>query len=97
MANPKGNPQNLKPFPKGNNANPKGRPPVLPELKELMTRVLSEEKQGMTAAEAILRGQISKAVKGDTRAAEWLFDRGFGKLLQEVKQSGFTEIVVIRK
>ena len=96
MANKNAIPPKHSQFKKGKSGNPKGRTP-LPDLNELMTKVLSEEKQGMTAAEAILRGQINKAVKGDTRAAEWLFDRGFGKLLQEVKQSGFTEIVVIRK
>lgn len=88
MANKNAIPPKHSQFKKGQSGNPAGRTPVLPDLKDLMTKVLSEEKQGMTAAEAILRGQISKAVKGDTRAAEWLIDRGYGKLLQKVNFSG---------
>jgi len=64
---------------KGQSGNPNGRPKKLPQLKELMALVLGEEKDGMSAAEAILKAQRAKAAKGDTRAAEWLFERGYGK------------------
>lgn len=89
MANPKGNPQNLKPFKKGNTASVgKGRPPQIPDLRALLCKVLGEEKQGMTAAEAILRAQVVKAIKGDTRAAEWLVEQGYGKVTQKMKITG---------
>lgn len=85
MANPKGNPQNLTPFKKGNQAaKGHGRPPILPDLNKLLAKVLGEEKQDMTAAEAILKALLSRATKGDVRAAEILMDRGWGKTITQV-------------
>ncbi len=84
MAHPKdrGNwEQNLKKhqWKKGQTGNPKGSPKKLPELTELMALVLGDEENGKTFAEAMLIAQRKKAVKGDTRAFEALFDRGYGK------------------
>ncbi len=73
-----GVPENLKPFKKGESGNPKGRPPKLPELDKLMADVLGEERDGKTAAEIILQALRAKAAKGDIRAAEVLFNRGYG-------------------
>ena len=62
----------------GNNGG--GRPPKLPELHILLANVLGKEnKDGLTAAEEILLALHAKAKKGDTRAAELLLDRGYGK------------------
>lgn len=69
-------------FKKGQTGNPKGRPPKLPKLDELLASVMSEERNGLTAAEAVLRALIVKATKGDVRAAEALLDRAFGKAVQ---------------
>lgn len=69
-------------FKKGQTGNPKGRPPKLPKLDELLASVMSEERNGLTAAEAVLRALIVKATKGDVRAAEVLLDRSFGKVRQ---------------
>lgn len=66
-------------FKKGQTGNPKGRPPKLPKLDELLASVMSEERNGLTAAEAVLRSLLVKATKGDVRAAELLLDRTFGK------------------
>lgn len=71
-------------FKKGQTGNPKGRPPKLPKLDELLASVMSEERNGLTAAEAVLRALIVKATKGDVRAAELLLDRTFGKQRQNV-------------
>lgn len=80
MANPKGNPQNLKPFKEGDERiNRKGAPKKLPPLDELMEKVMGEEKDGVTAMEAIIKALRAKAAKGDTKAAEMLLDRGYGK------------------
>jgi hypothetical protein len=68
-------------FKKGESGNPKGRP-KLPDLKEAMAKVMAEEKDGMTALEAILKALRMKAAKGDVRAAQELLDRGYGKALQ---------------
>lgn len=69
-------------FKKGQTGNPKGRPPKLPKLDELLASVMSEERNGLTAAEAVLRALLVKATKGDVRAAEVLLDRSFGKVRQ---------------
>jgi hypothetical protein len=62
----------------GNNGG--GRPPKLPELHVLLANVLGKEgKDGITAAEEILMALHARAKKGDTRAAEVLLDRAYGK------------------
>jgi len=50
----------------------------------LLGNVLGEEKDGLTAAEAILKALRLKATKGDVRAAEVLLDRGYGKARQYI-------------
>jgi len=70
-------------FKKGQSGNPKGRP-KLPDLKDAIAKVLSEEKDGITALDAILSALRARAAKGDVRAAQELLDRGFGKAKQHV-------------
>jgi hypothetical protein len=72
---------------KGETLNPKGRPPKLPQLDVLLDKVLGEEKDGLTAAEAILKALRMKASKGDVRAAEVLLDRAYGKAKQTMDVS----------
>lgn len=71
-------------FKKGQSGNPKGRPKKLPELDKLMADVLGEEKDGVTAAEAILKKLRQMASTGNLRAAEILLDRGYGKPKQQM-------------
>lgn len=80
------NPENIEPhkFKKGQSGNPNGRPKKLPDIDELLGNVLGEEKDGLTAAEAILKALRLKATKGDVRAAEVLLDRGYGKARQHI-------------
>ena len=75
-------------FKPGQSGNPNGRPKKLPELDKLLADVLGEEKDGLTAAEAILKALRMKAAKGDIRAAEVLLDRAYGKAKQNY---GFTD------
>lgn len=84
---------NLKPFKKGQSGNPKGRPKKLPQLDELMAEVLGEEKDGMTAAKAILAKLRQKAISGDVRAAEIMLDRAYGKAKQSMEITEKTIIV----
>jgi hypothetical protein len=81
------NKENLKPFKKGESGNPNGRPKKLPELDKLLADVLGEEKDGITAGEAILKALRAKASKGDVRAAEVLLDRAYGKAKQTMDVS----------
>ena len=85
------NEQNLKPFKKGQSGNPNGRPKKLPHLEELLADILGEDKEGITAAEAILRALRAKATKGDIRAAEVLLERAYGKAKQGIELSGTNE------
>ena len=86
MAKKATNPQNLVPFQKGEDSrrNLKGAPKKLPNLETLLADVLGEEKDGKTAAEAILMALRAKATKGDIRAAEVLLERGYGKTKQQM-------------
>jgi hypothetical protein len=81
------NSENLKPFKKGDDSrrNKTGRP-KLPDLKEAIAKVMAEEKDGMSALEAILKALRMKAAKGDVRAAQELLDRGYGKAMQKIEQ-----------
>jgi hypothetical protein len=72
-------PKGAKLFVKGQSGNPKGKPRKLPALDKLMAEILGEEKDGITAAQAILSILRAKATKGDLKAAEMLLDRGYGK------------------
>lgn len=56
-----------------------GRPKKLPELNALIADVLGEEKDGISAAEAILKKLRQMATSGNLKAAEMLLDRGYGK------------------
>jgi hypothetical protein len=67
-------------FVKGQSGNPKRKPHKIPELRELLANVLGDEKDGKSAAEAILMALRNKAIKGDVRAAELLLDRAYGKV-----------------
>ena len=90
---------NNKPFKKGQSGNPNGRPRKLPELDKLLADVLGEEKDGITAAEAILKALRLKAAKGDVRAIEVLLDRAYGKAKQEINSnitSNQLEVVIKR-
>ncbi len=62
--------------------NKKGRPKKLPELDKLLADILGEEKDGITAASAILKALRKKAASGDVRAIEVMLDRAYGKSRQ---------------
>lgn len=86
MANSNPNRENLKPFKKGKDErrNLKGAP-KLPDIAVLMATVMGEDKDGITAAQAILAALRAKAAKGDVRAAELLLDRAYGKAKQSLE------------
>lgn len=84
MANPNAKPPKEAQFKKGQSGNPAGRPKQLPELDRLIADIMGEEKDGMTAADAILRKVRQMAVSGNLRAAEVLLDRAYGKPKQQI-------------
>ncbi len=85
MARKANNPENLKPFIKGQSGNPKGRPQKLPAIDEVLSKVLNENgSNGLTRAENILRKMAIKA-ETDVRAAELILDRAYGRPRQQVE------------
>lgn len=80
---------------KGETLNPNGRPKKLPDLHVILAEVLGEEKDGKTAAQAILMAMRAKAAKGDTKAAQFLFERGYGRPMENEGQA--SEMVIIVK
>ena len=63
---------NPKPWKKGQSGNPKGRPP---DLIKTMLKAVGDEKGLHDIADAIMK----KALKGDVKAAEFVYDRLYGK------------------
>ena len=92
----KGGYKNIEPrWKKGESGNPKGRPKKIPDLRQLLANVLGDEKEGKTAAEAILMGLRAKAIRGDVRAAEVLLDRAYGKVQQDIDMAvSLTEVIL---
>jgi hypothetical protein len=85
MADKNDNLKKRKSFVKGDpRINKEGRPRKLPDLDKLMAEVLGEEKNGMTAGEAILKAMLAKATRGDVKAAQLLLDRGYGKAKETI-------------
>lgn len=80
--------KDAKPFKKGQSGNPAGRPKKLPGLDALLADVLGDEKDGVTAADAILRKLRQMAISGNIRAAEILLERAYGKAKQPVEHTG---------
>jgi hypothetical protein len=83
MANPRGTPENLKPWPKGVSGIPRGRPPVRRQAAQLAAaldlveggndrlRELAEGEAGRMVAAALLR----LAIGGNFHAIREVFDR----------------------
>ena len=105
MSRKGGTPENLIPYKPGETGNPNGRPPVLPELKELLTKILSEEitdtssKKKVIALDAVLLTLRNKALKGDMRAIQEVLDRFYGKPNQgiDVKLDGPTDSELLKQ
>lgn len=68
----------------------------MPELEQLLIKVLAEEKDGMSAMEAILRRMRSSAANGNMKAAEILLERGYGKVKQQIEVEDTTTKIVVK-
>lgn len=79
----KSNTSGLIPFVKGHKGGP-GRP-KLPDLKEIMAKVLgAQTAEGRTEAEAIIEALKKQAKAGNVKATQLLLDRGFGKVKESL-------------
>lgn len=68
----------------------KGRPP---DITALLAKVLGEQKDNMTAAEALLRVLRRRALEGDVKAAGMLLDRAYGLPKQTIGLVNETAVV----
>ena len=73
--------------------NKKGRP-KLPDLREVMAEILSEEKDGKTALKVIIAKLRQLAAGGNIKAAEVLLARGYGLPKQSVEHSGDVNVKI---
>jgi len=88
------------PFKKGQSGNParqfssenqpanRGAKRQLPDLKDLVAKVLGNEVNDVTVAEAILMMLAKKSLNGDLKAADMILDRSYGKPTQVVENTG---------
>jgi len=101
MANPKGNPQNLKPFKKGVSGNPKGKPPtkaIEQVFKEFLDEMDKSPKGVMQERlKTLLQGQFYAAVKGNTKAADFIVNRAHGKVKDVLQVDAKINQVIIDK
>jgi hypothetical protein len=56
--------------------------PKMPDLREAVAAVLADEKDGVTALDAVLKKLRQLAVQGNLKAADMLLDRAYGKPAQ---------------
>ena len=83
-------------IPKGQSGNPNGRPKKLPQIDVLLAEVLGEEnKDGITAADMLLRKLRAMAAQGNIRAIELLLDRAYGKAKQTVDMEVTQRMTII--
>lgn len=85
----------LYPAAPGESANPNGRPKGTPnrativrrimELEQDVTHPITNQTARLNQWELIMLAQLKKARQGDTRAAEFLADSGFGKMPDRVE------------
>lgn len=86
-----GNPQNLKPFKKGQSGNPAGRVKKLPEIDALLAKVLGgdpNDPDAQSEAEEVLKAMLKAAKAGNVQAQTAILDRAYGKPKQAVEHSG---------
>ena len=62
--------------------NPNAGRPKMPDLREAVAAVLADEKDGVTALDAVLKKLRQLAVQGNLKAADMLLDRAYGKPAQ---------------
>lgn len=83
----KGVPPEHTKFKKGQSGNPAGRP-KLRDIKEVLTDLLSQEKNKQQLVDAVMTVVVNKALKGDLKAADMLLSYTYGKPTQKTEITG---------
>lgn len=89
-----GKPPKGRPFPKGNRANPKGRPKG-ESLTTKLRRVLDEpDEENGTKADKLINAAVDAAGAGDVRYFKEIFERIEGKIPDRVANASGDELVI---
>lgn len=101
------NNENLKPFKPGQSGNPAGMKKGTRHLTTIVREILDTEieveengeREKKSLADVIARKLIKKAMEGDIRAIQEIFDRTEGKAVQKIDQvnQDTIKIRIIRK
>ena len=86
-------PEGATPFQKGQSGNPNGRPKKLPKLDDLLADILGSEEDKNSEAHAILSRLVTDAKSGNTKAAEIILDRAYGKAQQSIDHTSKGESI----
>ena len=78
-------------FQSGQSGNLRGRPKDALLTKEIRVQLNEVDDDGKSNAQKIAESMISRAIKGDVRAADLIFNRIEGKVLQSVDLSVSTD------
>lgn len=84
-------------FQKGRSGNPGGRPkcPLTQEIREALAKpttiLIDGKRRKATMNEKLIHVLTKRAEKGDKKAIEMLWDRGYGKAMQPVDIEGTVE------
>ena len=65
-----------------------GRKPKIPNLSDIMIKVMGDEKDEKTAMEAVFMSLRLRAIKGDVSAARLLIEYAYGKPNQNISVTG---------
>ncbi len=89
---------NLIPYKPGESGNPGGRPKGK-SLTAVLRELLDEIPRGDTAKlkERIVKALLDKALKGDTKALDLIFERADGKITLPVELTERVKVIVKRK
>ena len=90
----RGNPQNLKPFKKGQSGNPKGRPKKGHAIADILNEI-GEEKVTVNGLETtkkrvVLMKVYAEALKGQNWAVHFIADRTEGKAVEKIEVNDTT-------
>ena len=86
----------LTPFKPGQSGNPKGRPPKVRCIPDILRKIGEEEgtKDGQeTKLDVVMRKVFKYALDGKSWAVQFIADRTEGKAVERVMQDGSIEIV----
>ena len=87
------------PFEKGQSGNPLGRPPKAIEdaTRSVLLELFNEKEERAIVANMLANAKRKgvQAAPSATSAATWLWDRKYGKVKEQIEQSGGLTIKVI--